>query len=309
METRKLVRVGKNSLIVSLPRGWLSSCNLSKGSEVYLDVQKDKLVITNGTSVDVGKPLKKAVLIVDNDSFEAIKRKICAEYINNSNLIEIKGGSVAKYVQEIKNFLREFMVFEIIEEKDDLVVAKDYLNLDTITKEGIAERFYSILKSVFEDVNKEIDQDVFESLQYREKQINKYYFLMQRYIRHHIEDQSSQEDRSSLLDYWQTAIYLESLGDSLLRISRQIYLNQISLNSDKNLRNLLKICKDYFVKNMDAFSERNSDKFARIAETRFELLNKIDKYRGNIVNKEDIILLIKNTHKACRVLLNDRKIL
>ena len=155
METRKLVRVGKNSLIVSLPRGWLSSCNLSKGSEVYLDVQKDKLVITNGTSVDVGKPLKKAVLIVDNDSFEAIKRKICAEYINNSNLIEIKGGSVAKYVQEIKNFLREFMVFEIIEEKDDLVVAKDYLNLDTITKEGIAERFYSILKSVFEDVNKD----------------------------------------------------------------------------------------------------------------------------------------------------------
>ena len=46
MEYRKLIRFGKSSLVISLPKGWTEKNKLGKGSLVYLDVNSEGLVVS-----------------------------------------------------------------------------------------------------------------------------------------------------------------------------------------------------------------------------------------------------------------------
>ena len=41
METRKIMALGKSSLVVSLPKAWIKSNNLNRGDILALEVQRD----------------------------------------------------------------------------------------------------------------------------------------------------------------------------------------------------------------------------------------------------------------------------
>ncbi len=305
METRKIIGFGKNSLIISLPKDWIARNNLGKGKEVFMEYSSNEIRIRSNKNENV-KTEKKGFIDVNKLSLPFIKRDICSNYINNSNLIELKGEGVRNYGTEIKNYLREFMVFEIIEEKDDIIIAKDYLNLDNMEKEKIIERMVSILKSMFSDLGKTIDPKTYESIENRDSQINKYHFLMERYARYHLSSQYSTEDRVKILDFVQISILLESLGDYIKLLCSRILSNK--LKQDKVLLKLLAKCEEYFSENMKSL----------LTEDRYLFINATSNFRDNLYNdiqnlnvsesdKNNFDTIVRNIHKSGRSVLGFSK--
>jgi len=301
MESRKIIGFGKSSLVMSLPKKWLEQNGLGKGEEIFIRESDDGLLLSNKKSDDK-KVEKKCVVDVDNLTMLALKRKISAEYINNSNFIELRGKKIVDISHEIKTFLRDFMVLEIIEETDDLIVAKDYLNLETMTKEGIVDRLYNILKSMFKDLQEEITPEIYESLMSRERQVNKYYFLMERFVRYQLQKIDSNEIKSNLIDFSQVSIYLENVGDGIKKLVTLIRESELEVNDD--MLKFLKECEKYFISNMEVFLAKDKSAFLQIADSREDLLNSVRNFDISDKAKERFTQIIKNIHKAARYTLS-----
>ena len=304
MEIRKIIGFGKNSLIISLPREWVSKNGLSKGQEVFIDDVQNELRIKS-TNFDNAKIEKKIEINTDDLTLLAVKREICSNYINNSNLIELKGKAILDYSYEIKNYLREFMVFEIIEERDDFIIAKDYLNLDNVEKEQIIDRMVSIMKSMFDDLRKQINPEIYESIANRDSQINRYYFLMERFARYHLSKKSN-EDYVKILDFVQTSILIESIGDYIKHLSGRILSGHLIIDNKTAL--FLEKCANYFSENIASFLDNDKEKFISITNYyRNNLFSEIQRLNVSDVDKESFIVVVRNIHKSARPVIGFSK--
>ena len=89
METRKLMKLGRSSLVISLPNSWIKMNKLKKGDIVSITTQKDgSLLILPGIRRE--KPHKKITLLIKQDEDESfIARKIIACYLNGYEAIEL----------------------------------------------------------------------------------------------------------------------------------------------------------------------------------------------------------------------------
>ena len=45
MEVRKLIQFGGNSYVISLPKKWIKLHSLEKGDPIYLDFDKDRIIL------------------------------------------------------------------------------------------------------------------------------------------------------------------------------------------------------------------------------------------------------------------------
>jgi phosphate uptake regulator len=128
---RRVQCTGRGSYIISLPKDWVQSLGLKKGSEINFNVQPDssltlvprKLKEKYGES-DHAK-LKEYYINVDvsKDNLQSTLRMIKALYVISADIIRVhfKGAEdVVKYKNIIKNFARDTLLgAEIIDETQD----------------------------------------------------------------------------------------------------------------------------------------------------------------------------------------------
>ena len=82
MDQRKIMSLGRSSLVVSLPKRWIRLNELERGDSVSLDIQRDRsLVVFPG--VKKKKDLRKITLKVDPaEEEDSLVRKIISCYLN-----------------------------------------------------------------------------------------------------------------------------------------------------------------------------------------------------------------------------------
>ncbi len=304
MEKRKIVGFGRSSLIVSLPREWARENKIEKGDSVFIENNGDKLIVRNKMPSD-SKPEKQAVIKTTKDQdIESVKRWMCVKYINNHNVIEVNGPAVKKFSNEIKNYLRELMVFEILEETDDIIIAKDYLNLNTLDAKTIFTRMYSIVLTMFDKITSEVTAKIYENIEDNEIKLNAYYFLIQRFNRFHLNNPDSKENILEVYDYWQLALYLEDCGDNIEKIAEEMLKE--NLPQCKEIFDLIKSYKDYFVHIHKVFFDKDNKKLTLASEYKKDILTKIQAVQNikKKLNLELFNLFAKNIHSASRVMLN-----
>jgi len=100
MEQRKIMALGRSSLVVSLPKHWTKLNDLKQGDVVSLAVQRDRsLVVVPG--VEKKKESKKITLNVDPDEKELIIiRNIIACYLNGYSGIRIISKKIFSTAQQ-----------------------------------------------------------------------------------------------------------------------------------------------------------------------------------------------------------------
>ncbi len=304
MESRKIIGFGKSSLVVSLPKDWLEKNTLKKGDIVYFNLNGDELSLRKNV-YESKKPERTAIVHSDDKSLFDIKRLICANYINNYNVIEINGNNVSTHSEEIKKHLRSFLVFEIVDEQHNKIIAKDYLNLDNLTKKDIIKKMTLMIKSILQDCNGDVTREKYESLMSRDAQINKYYYLMQRYSRFELENRSIKYNYGGFIEYLNSALFLERVGDDLKRIIAEIYLNNVDIKKNNDLDLLLKESLDYFIKMSDILLKNDTASFIKCAKNRENCFNLIEETKVEKVYKLMFKDLIKDIHRATRTVLNN----
>lgn len=100
MEQRKVMSLGRSSLVISLPKHWVTLNKLEQGDVVSVEVQRDRsLIVFPG--VEKKKETREITLYVDPNETEAsIARSIIACYLNGYSSIRLTSRKIFSTAQQ-----------------------------------------------------------------------------------------------------------------------------------------------------------------------------------------------------------------
>lgn len=220
---RKIIKQASQAYTITLPIEWVRQNNLErKDAEIEVSIADKSLIIKNTGKVE----LKKAKLILDNLDPPNLWSKFNALYASGIDEIEIESK------ENISNLLRrvisEDIGYALVSQEKGKYIVKDLgggnnQNIDEIFKQvfQIVLMFYdSAIEDIFGKEN-----ETRESLESRDKEINKFCLYLQRQI-----NKMSYSDpiRGRVLFTYSFA--LEKIGDEILRLWRTNIEHKIPKN-------------------------------------------------------------------------------
>lgn len=100
MEQRKVMSLGRSSLVISLPKHWVNLNKLKRGDVVSLDVQRDRSLIVF-PRIKKKREARKITLYIDPNETEAsIARSIIACYLNGYSSVRLASRKIFSAPQQ-----------------------------------------------------------------------------------------------------------------------------------------------------------------------------------------------------------------
>ncbi len=133
---RKLIKIGNSTLLLSIPREWVIANNLTKGDEVEVLTDQDKL------SVWCNSKIKKEKIILDVTKFkEMLPRLLYALYKGGIDELELRSND-PEFFEQIRSVVwKDTVGFEVIEQGDKFC--------KIVNVSGKMEDFPTILRRLF----------------------------------------------------------------------------------------------------------------------------------------------------------------
>ena len=158
METRNLIKFGKNSYVLTLPSSWIKKNKLEKGDSIFIKPSSNGLIISPSL-IDKVEGERRAVITTDGKDKGTVFREILAAYVNNSLVIEVKGESLRNESEDITSFLQSLMSLEIVEQTSDRIVVRDFLRFEDVSMSEIIKRVDNILRVMLRDCVGSFEED------------------------------------------------------------------------------------------------------------------------------------------------------
>jgi phosphate uptake regulator len=263
MESRKIIRFGKSSYVVSLPQDWLKNNSLDKGDLIYFNQQENDLILVPKI-VNKKKELKSIELNISKLEIRDIERRIISAYIQNYNVIRIYGKDFHLKSKEIKNCIQNIMALEIMEETSEKIIAKDFLKMNEISPYDLIKRMDVITRSMFLDTIKVNEENLLESIYDRDYDVNRLSFLLCRSIQYLLSNLSEASNKGYnpkiLLKYNNVGKFIERTADSIKRSSK--LKTRINFKKDQEIKiNIyLKELYSYYENALKSFYKNDVDK-------------------------------------------------
>ncbi len=318
MEYRRLIKFGNSSYVISVPKAWIGKNNLNKGDVIYFEENgNNELVISAKEKQPILKE-SEITINVEGKPLATIEREIINAYINNHDVIRLVGNLGANKDKILKRVLR-LMSLEIMEDKNDMIVVKDFLNIKDVSLENVIRRMDTILRIMLTEWAESIRIDNYDELARLDTDINKLRFLVYRVSKKCMKDHNTLisigiDNCSELLDYWLLAFQLESIGDECRRIQRLIRNTKFKKYERDELERFFKEVRDNYFKIMEAYYKGDvilaheiSSKRAYYLEEFNKIFEKsdnkvtatiIEKLRGMITYIRDIARIIVRKENA-----------
>lgn len=155
-ETRKVQFTGGSTYIISLPKKWISSNQLKKGSFIKLREEEGGLLTIAPLNTTIQKRSDEAIIKVpQNEDTEMITRKIVSSYLAGYNSIQIRADKQqlsAKQRHDMKNFVRRMLVgTEIVSDTSSQLVLQVLLTYPELTVQSALRRMSIITTSMHKD--------------------------------------------------------------------------------------------------------------------------------------------------------------
>lgn len=258
---RNLVKLGSNSLVVTLPKEWINNNNLKKGDTVYAHEQDNQLFLSCLNKPIV--PSKEIIVDLEKKSLDLIKSEIITAYINGYDIIKLKGGRVKTESSKLKSIIHDVVGLEIIQQKSDLIIAKELLDLEKTSIQNMLRRIDYIVRGMFDDViSCDHDNDCTHIYE-RDYDVNRLSYLVFRTVNKAFE---YPHIRSSLnLMYMELSDVrivvqdLERIGDSIKRLSRVYTKNKVE-KSNKEFVELVKYFNKVYHETLEAFYKNDHNR-------------------------------------------------
>lgn len=134
---RKIIRLGEDTLVVSLPSAWTRQHKLKKGDELEVEEAGPRLVLYPKSAAVSGR-----VSVDVSGTMPVTKRIVVALYKAGYDEIEVKFGNF-KELETAQNTIRQdFVGFEVISKTKQIILAKN-------VSEQKHEEFDTLLRRVF----------------------------------------------------------------------------------------------------------------------------------------------------------------
>jgi phosphate uptake regulator len=276
MEFRKLIRFGNSSFVVSIPKKWIKKNRLGKGDVMYIDENKDGNLLLAPKEPPEPEPRTFKLNITDL-SLSRIKREISSAYINNYQYYELINKKTFEDPMEIKDILTYFIGIEIMEETNNRILVKDFVDVKMVSIEELMKKMHLLLQSMFEDLH------VFEltNLRSREKEIDKLFFLIRKLVLYNLNNpnlmQLNKKTTADFLILREVTIAIEEMGDEIKHLAGILEKNFKKEDIAPDYFELIGEIKEYYQKAMKIFFENNYDEALELSSFKAELKIKIHK--------------------------------
>jgi len=230
MDRRKIMALGRSSLVISLPKDWLKKNNLKRGDYILTTVEKDsslKLQLSLQT-LKTPKEISLSISVVEEG--ESILRKIIGCYLNGYSLIKLRSAKI--FTVEQQRFIRSVMgslYMRIIESTSSIVTLQTLMDESLASVKSGIERMHIITNSMCQDllkVMKEWDVDLARSVVSLEDDVNQFSYFLLRLVRSAAQNPSLANqlelDMIDCLDYQTLIQLIEHIADYTTSIAENI---------------------------------------------------------------------------------------
>lgn len=290
MESRKLQKTGGSTLIVSLPKKWITKNKLDAGSEVRLTIQPDGTInIDPGTS-DINK--KISTVKCNNEESQHLFRDLIGVYLAGGTEIKVI-GSPRLTVEErktIRKFSASVIGLEIIEEEATQAILIDMSNPGALPLRTAIKRLYKIVSAMYNDSililegSKDLAADVVD----RDKEADKLQWFIERQLNMMLDDSSlSRQLEATSFEgviYSNVARYLERIADHACRLAEIGYV--AGLIPGRKMLPLAKDAGDIMKESMMSFINNDPRKATVIIDKGKKTMQKAQTYFENKSKKE-----------------------
>ncbi len=225
-ETRKLQRIGGNTLYVSLPKRWTNEMQLKQGDKVTLIPQPDDSMYIYPTAKKE-RPREIVLEVNAKDSRQSLKREITAAYVDGFEIIKLK--TEERLTEEQQDVIREIVDhlfgLELIEVTGNMMTIQCLLKQD-LPIEKTMQRIHSVILSMFSETVsalKEQDINLVKGLTRRMHDIERLSLVTNRLLRSLILFPRSPEQREISLidcvDYLRILHIVTEIADNVNKIS------------------------------------------------------------------------------------------
>ncbi|HIJ98348.1 TPA: phosphate uptake regulator PhoU, partial [archaeon] len=232
MEVRKLIKMGKSSCVVSLPKKWIDSTKLKPGNNVYIDdFSNGGLLLRSENSAP---QMRTVTLQLDNKiDFDYLQRILVSKYLTGFERIDIEGKEILspKLREEISRVSSSLIGLEVVEEGMKRISIECLVKPGELPIDKIIRRMYLLAKDMHKDavdVLFQRDKILAKTVIERDSTINRLHYLSMRYLNLATTPGASSDidiSAKECLFYQSTTKKLEGVADHAKGIAK--YLSRV----------------------------------------------------------------------------------
>ena len=263
MEYRKLIRFGKNSFVVSLPKPWVNQNKLVKGDLIYIEESGPTLILSKK---DLDKPERESekIINIDGKDLNLIEREVNSAYIRNFRKIVLKGKEIKGRIKEFQRIIQGLIALEIMEQTTDSIVAKDFLNMDKVSMDELIRKMDVVSRTMLRETITILKEDTYQNINERDEDVNRLYFLLYRSVQYNLENltkamKNFKLGAVDLLSLQYVGHYVEGIADEAKRISRFARLLKLPAKEQEAYENFMQRVFDFYSDSMKSVYAKNEE--------------------------------------------------
>ena len=203
---RKIIQLSTNTSVISLPAGWIRTCNLKKGDEVDIEVSGNGIVVSSSRP----RGRRETEIMLDSDDTLIAWEAIDSAYISGYDQISVR-FSKPRMIEHIQKITSRMIGMAVTEEKKDACVIRDIGGQDHEEFDVVLRRVFLLLKTMGDDgiaAAKTGDFETLAAMRFRDYSVNSYTSYCLRCINRGQYPPTTDPQKTYLL-----LKLLESLGD------------------------------------------------------------------------------------------------
>jgi len=297
VESRKIIKFGVSSYVVTIPYDWMRKNNLKKGKELNLSRTENSLVL----SVKRDFEEKRAKINIDKKPLKLFNRELISNYLKNYKYIEIVGTDIFDKIDKIKVFQEKLSSVEIVEINENKIVMKDLTSPEELNFNNILNEIIEMSKMLFNQVIKEEKKENFAKKHFfisqLDSNINKLTFLAYKSINYNLDTILDPDKVKNSIHYWRIISALENIGDIVKRIAR--YMRNASEEDIFHINNIFKQVGNYFdfVSSLINPNIKLENNLALSLDKKQSLLREIETLKDNLKTNLNLYLVISQLFK------------
>ena len=288
--TFALIGISSSTLIVSLPKKWITENKLKAGSEVRLTEQPNSTIIIDHNQTNLRK--KISVVKCNDEESQHLFRDLIGVYLAGGTEIKVTGNPrlTVKERKTIRKFSASVIGLEIIEEEATQAILTDMSNPGALPFRTAIKRLYKIVSAMYNDsiLILEGSEDLAADVVDRDKEADKLQWFIERQFNMMLENSNlSRQLEASAFEgvvYSNVARYLERIADHACRLAEIGYV--AGLIPGRKMLPLAKDAGDIMKEAMKSFINSDPRKATVIIDKGKKTMQKAQTYFENKYKKE-----------------------
>jgi phosphate uptake regulator len=240
---RKIMSLGKSSLVVSLPKEWMQLTDLKKGDAVSYAIQRDRSLVIYPSTLKKSAPKEITLNINQNEEEILVTQKILGSFLNGYSGIKLVSEKVftVPQIKAIRN-ISSRLYMRVMESDSKHVFIQSLTDESKASLDQTIQRMHLISKSMCEGaINsiKERDVALAKTVFPLDDDVDQFAFFILRILRNAAQDpvlaNELHIDPLDCMDYQILVYRMEHAADYAANISRHLVMvegNKESIPND-----------------------------------------------------------------------------